>query len=80
VLFFFQTVTSTVQSNVPTMINERLTPPPPGEILISSSVYVLKFELETYSLHRKLAGSFLLCTKLKANVDVRSLLFEAVAK
>lgn len=60
--FASQKVTSTVQSNVPTMINERLTPPPP----------------ETYSLHRKLAGSFLLCTKLKACVDVRSLLFDAV--
>ena len=62
--FSRQTVTQEVHSNVPTMINERLTPPPP----------------ETYSLHRKLAGSFLLCTKLRAAVDVRKLLFETIGE
>ncbi len=62
--FASQNVTATVQSNVPTMINERLTPPPQ----------------ETYSLHRKLAGSFLLCTKLRAVVNVRKLLFDTIAQ
>lgn len=57
-----QTVTTQVRSNIPTMLNERLTPPP----------------TPTYSLHRKLAGSFLICTKLKARVDCGQLLRDTV--
>lgn len=53
--FKAQTVTHKVRENIPTMVNERLTPPPN----------------ESYSLHRKLAGAFLLCTKIEARVPVR---------
>ncbi|ODV94375.1 hypothetical protein PACTADRAFT_51220 [Pachysolen tannophilus NRRL Y-2460] len=47
-----QTVTDRVRSNIGTMLNERLTPPPE----------------ETYSLHRKLSGVYLLCARLKAKI------------
>ena len=50
-------LTREVKSDIPVMLNERLTPPPD----------------ETYSLHRKFAGLFLLCTKLKAKVNCREI-------
>lgn len=56
-------VTNRVQRLIPTMISYRLTPPPD----------------ESYSLHRKLSGVFLLCTRLRARVDCRALLEEALS-
>lgn len=50
--FSNQTITERVRDNIGLMLNERLSPPPE----------------ETYSLHRKMSGVFLLCAKLNASV------------
>lgn len=55
--FAKQDTTKRIHNLIPVMMNHRLTPPPE----------------ETYSLHRKMAGSFLLCSKLSAKVDCRKL-------
>ncbi|KAJ1502868.1 hypothetical protein HMI54_001514 [Coelomomyces lativittatus] len=57
-------VTSNVRQLIPTMLEHRLTPPPDA----------------SYSLHRKMSGIFLLCTRLEAKVPCRELLFESIAR
>ncbi|KAF2012648.1 ubiquinone biosynthesis protein-like protein coq-8 [Aaosphaeria arxii CBS 175.79] len=61
--FSDQTITDRVRSLVPVMLRERLAPPPE----------------ETYSLHRKLSGAFLLCAKLGSRVPCKELFQNAVA-
>ncbi|KAF2787066.1 ubiquinone biosynthesis protein coq-8 [Melanomma pulvis-pyrius CBS 109.77] len=57
-----QTITDRVRDLIPVMVNERLAPPPE----------------ETYSLHRKLSGAFLLCARLGSRVPCRQLFASAV--
>lgn len=57
-----QTITDRVRSNIGLMLRERLAPPPE----------------ETYSLHRKLSGAFLLCARLKSKVPARGMFAKAV--
>lgn len=57
-----QTITDRVRSNIGLMLRERLSPPPE----------------ETYSLHRKLSGAFLLCARLRSRVRARDMFARAV--
>ena len=59
-----QTVTDRVRGLIPVMVRERLTPPPE----------------ETYSLHRKLSGAFLLCARLGSRVRCRELFEQTVVR
>ncbi|KAL7949158.1 ABC1 family domain-containing protein [Trichoderma barbatum] len=59
-----QTITERVKALIPVMLNERLAPPPE----------------ETYSLHRKLSGAFLLCARLESKVRCRELFANSVVK
>ena len=57
-----QTITDRVRSLIPLMMRERLAPPPE----------------ETYSLHRKLSGAFLLCAKLGSRVKCQEMFRKAM--
>ncbi|KAJ2785314.1 hypothetical protein GGI15_001965 [Coemansia interrupta] len=62
--FGSQTVSDNVRSAIPVMLRHRLTPPPD----------------ETYSLHRKLSGAFLLCIRLRARVPCQDLFKNITSK
>ncbi|CCD26725.1 protein kinase COQ8 NDAI_0I01560 [Naumovozyma dairenensis CBS 421] len=58
-----QTVSDRIRGNIGLMLHERLCPPPE----------------ETYSLHRKFSGIFLLCAKMGANVHCSKLFHDIFA-
>jgi aarF domain-containing kinase len=62
--FSQQDVTARVKALIPVMLRHRLTPPPK----------------ETYSLHRKLSGAFLLCARIGAKVRCKKLFEEIVVQ
>ncbi|CCG82040.1 putative Molecular chaperone [Taphrina deformans PYCC 5710] len=62
--FESQTITDRVKSFIPVMLRERLTPPPE----------------ETYSLHRRLSGHFLLCARLKSRIPCRAIFKDVMTK
>ncbi|KHN94638.1 ABC1 protein [Metarhizium album ARSEF 1941] len=59
-----QTITERVKALIPVMLRERLAPPPE----------------ETYSLHRKLSGAFLLCARLGSKVPCKQMFADSVQR
>lgn len=57
-----QTITDRVRANIGLMLRERMAPPPE----------------ETYSLHRKLSGAFLLCARLRSKIQTKDMFADAV--
>ncbi|CAL1576174.1 unnamed protein product [Knipowitschia caucasica] len=55
--FGAQSTTERIHRLIPTMLHQRLTPPPE----------------ETYSLHRKMGGAFLICAKLRAKIQCKDM-------
>nr|XP_033812745.1 atypical kinase COQ8A, mitochondrial-like [Geotrypetes seraphini] len=62
--FGCQTTTQRIHSILPIMLKHRLTPPPE----------------ETYALHRKMAGSFLICSHLRARISCHAMFQRVYAR